>query len=203
MTFLHHYSNTSVNPWFDGTTMPVYDGDDYHIAPYESVILVPCNSDDPEHRIPSMSSCRLLMIDTTGVEPADENDVQQLLITYMIYNSTDVGLLLRHGDLLGAYYSGPHERIRAVGSYMHIRTYNAFIVNLDLYLSEIDSAVQEYHDKNNINNDDDETEEKIETDNPMIVVDDDDDDDDDDDNDDDDNDDYDDMLSALTNIHVN
>jgi hypothetical protein len=116
---LHHYANKSVNSVFDGT-MPIYDGNDYYIPPFHSVILVPCQSEDPDHRLPSLNSCQLL----TGTQ-TDEG--VPLLIMYLIDNTSDVGLLLRHGDLLGTYYSGQHAHIKAERSYMLIDNYNLLI----------------------------------------------------------------------------
>jgi hypothetical protein len=139
MLLLHHYTNLSVNSLFDGT-MPTYDGDDYYIPPFHGVILVPCNSDDPEHRAPSMSSCMLLT--RTGVQTAEK---APLLVMYLIDNTSNVGLLLRHGDLLGAYYTGPHEGIKAERSYMFIGSYTALINDQKMYWLDVESAAEDYY----------------------------------------------------------
>jgi hypothetical protein len=102
--------------------MPTYDGVDFYIPPYHNVILVPCNSDDPEHRNPSMDSC--LLLTRTGVKKA-ENTL--LMYIYTIDNDTNVGLLLKHGDLMGAYYTGPHGHIKAERSQMLTSEYKKLI----------------------------------------------------------------------------
>lgn len=124
MHLLHHYSNMSVNsPSTNGTMMmPTYDGADFYIPPYHNVILVPCNSDDPEHRNPSMDSC--LLLTRTGVKKA-ENTL--LMYIYTIDNDTNVGLLLKHGDLMGAYYTGPHGHIKAERSQMLTSEYKKLL----------------------------------------------------------------------------
>ena len=123
MHLLHHYSNMSVNSTStNGTMMPTYDGVDFYIPPYHNVILVPCNSDDPEHRNPSMDSC--LLLTRTGVKKA-ENTL--LMYIYTIDNDTNVGLLLKHGDLMGAYYTGPHCHIKAERSQMLTSEYKKLI----------------------------------------------------------------------------
>jgi len=124
MHLLHHYSNMSVNsPSTNGTMMmPTYDGVDFYIPPYHNVILVPCNSDDPEHRNPSMDSC--LLLTRTGVKKT-ENTL--LMYIYTIDNDTNVGLLLKHGDLIGAYYTGPHGHIKAERSQMLTSEYKKLI----------------------------------------------------------------------------
>jgi hypothetical protein len=66
-------------------------------------------------------------------------------------NTTNAGLLLRHGDLLGSYYSGPHEEVRAVGFYMPVRHFKVFIDKWNAYLPNIESAVYKYHDNKKIN----------------------------------------------------
>ena len=140
MLLLHHYAkNLSVTSSFDGV-MPTYDGDDYYIPPFHSVVLVPCNSDDPEHRAPSISSCMLLT--RTGVQTAEKTS---LLIMYLIDNTTEVGLLLRHGDLLGAYYTGPHYGIRAERAYMLIAHYNELIADQNRYWLDVEAAVEDYY----------------------------------------------------------
>jgi len=123
MHLLHHYSNMSVNSTSTNCTMmPTYDGVDFYIPPYHNVILVPCNSDDPEHRNPSMDSC--LLLTRTGVKKA-ENTL--LMYIYTIDNDTNVGLLLKHGDLMGAYYTGPHGHIKAERSQMLTSEYKKLI----------------------------------------------------------------------------
>ena len=124
MHLLHHYSNMSVNsPPTNGTMMmPTYDGADFYIPPYHNVILVPCNSDDPEHRNPSMDSC--LLLTRTGVKKT-ENTL--LMYIYTIDNDTNVGLLLKHGDLIGAYYTGPHGHIKAERSQMLTSEYKKLL----------------------------------------------------------------------------
>jgi hypothetical protein len=102
--------------------MSTYDGVDFYIPPYHNVILVPCNSDDPEHRNPSMDSC--LLLTRTGVKKA-ENTL--LMYIYTIDNDTNVGLLLKHGDLMGAYYTGPHGHIKAERSQMLTSEYKKLI----------------------------------------------------------------------------
>ncbi|MFN9685093.1 MAG: hypothetical protein ACK583_07535 [Cyanobacteriota bacterium] len=102
--------------------MPTYDGADFYIPPYHNVILVPCNSDDPEHRNPSMDSC--LLLTRTGVKKT-ENTL--LMYVYTIDNDTNVGLLLKHGDLIGAYYTGPHGHIKAERSQMLTSEYKKLL----------------------------------------------------------------------------
>ena len=60
---LIHYPVTSDNPWFDGSLI-FYRGDDYFIEPHETVVLVPCQSADPEHWKSSKNSCKLLTSST-------------------------------------------------------------------------------------------------------------------------------------------
>jgi hypothetical protein len=143
---MHHYNNTSVNSPYDHM-MPTYDGYDYYIPPFHNLILVPCNSADPEHIVPSLSSCQLLT--RTGVQKAEKTP---LLLVYIIDNTTDVGLLLKHGDLLGAYYTGPHAHIVAERTYMLIGHYNKFIEDQKNYFLNIESAAREYFENNNNNN---------------------------------------------------
>jgi hypothetical protein len=121
MLLLHHYANKSVDSWFDGT-MPIYDGNDYYIPPFHSVVLVPCNSDDPDHLAPSIDSCHLLT--GSGIQTAEK---VPMLIMYLIENTSNVGLLLKNGDLLGASYTGPHAYIKAERSYMLIDNYRMLV----------------------------------------------------------------------------
>jgi hypothetical protein len=113
MHLLNHYHNICSS--FDNT----YDGGDFYIPPYHHAILVPCNS---EHQDPSMCSC--LLLTRTGVQVAEKTS--QLFI-YIIDNDTPVGLLLKHGDLLGAYYTGPHAHIKAERCLMLISEYKRLI----------------------------------------------------------------------------
>jgi hypothetical protein len=152
MQLMHHYNNTSVNSPYDHM-MPIYDGYDYYIPPFHNLILVPCNSADPEHMVPSLSSCHLLT--RTGVQKAEKTP---LLLVYIIDNTTDVGLLLKHGDLLGAYYTGPHSQIAAERTYMLIGHYNELIEDQKKYFLNIESAAREYFENYNY--------ETIENDNP-------------------------------------
>jgi hypothetical protein len=109
-----HYVNRSVDPLSGGNdTMLTYNGNDYYIPPFDCVVLMPCNTDDPEHQAPSYNSCRLLI--STDV-PSAEN--VPLLIMYLIDNTSNVGLWLRHGDWLGAYYTGHHAHIHAERCYL-------------------------------------------------------------------------------------
>jgi hypothetical protein len=149
MLLLHHYANMSVNSLFDGT-MPIYDGNNYYIPPFHSVILVPCNSDDPEHREPS-NTCRLLT--STGVQPVEN---VTLLIVYMIENASSDGLLLRHGDVLGANYTGQHAHIKAERSYMLISNYQMLMAEQTAYYSDIENVVNDSIDEEDetINEDD-------------------------------------------------
>jgi hypothetical protein len=133
--------------------MPTYDGGDFYIPPYHNVILVPCNSDDPEHRDPSMDSC--LLLTRTGVQTAEKTS---LMFIYSIDNDTNIGLLLKHGDLLGAYYTGPHSQIAAERTYMLIGHYNELIEDQKKYFLNIESAAREYFENYNY--------ETIENDNP-------------------------------------
>ena len=55
-----------------------------------------------------MTSCQLLT--RTGVQVAKSTT---RLIMYIIDNVTDLSLLLKHGDLLGAYYTDIHAGIKA------------------------------------------------------------------------------------------
>jgi hypothetical protein len=137
MHLLDHYLNTSVNSSFDGT-MPTYDGGDFYIPPYHNVILVPCNSDDPEHRDPSMDSC--LLLTRTGVQTAEKTS---LMFIYSIDNDTNIGLLLKHGDLLGAYYTGPHAHIKAERSLMLISEYKRLI---EKQQKQLDTRDEDYFD---------------------------------------------------------
>jgi hypothetical protein len=131
MLLLHHYANRSVESVSDSGTMPIYDGSDYYIPPFHSVILVPCKSEDPDHWLPSLNSCQLLT--STDVH-TDEGD--SLLIMYLIDNTSDTGLLLRHGDLLGSYYTGKHANIKAERSYMLTDNYNLLIDEQQQYRSK-------------------------------------------------------------------
>jgi hypothetical protein len=137
MQLMHHYNNTSVNSPYDHM-MPIYDGYDYYIPPFHNLILVPCNSADPEHMVPSLSSCHLLT--RTGVQKAEKTP---LLLVYIIDNTTDVGLLLKHGDLLGAYYTGPHAHIKAERSLMLISEYKRLI---EKQQKQLDTRDEDYFD---------------------------------------------------------
>jgi hypothetical protein len=121
---LIHYPVTSDNPWFDGSLI-FYRGDDYFIEPHETVVLVPCKSVDPEHWKSSKNSCKLL---TSSTFQQPENVLKRRFLAYLIANTTDVGLLLKHGDLLGPSYSGPHAEIRAVNCYLPWHYHNALIM---------------------------------------------------------------------------
>jgi hypothetical protein len=111
---LIHYPITSDNPTFDGSLI-FYSGDDYFIEPHETVVRVPCKSDDPEHWKSSKNSCKLRTI-ATFHQP--ENVLKRSFLANLIANTTDVGLLLKHGDLLGPSYSGPQAEIRALNCYL-------------------------------------------------------------------------------------
>lgn len=138
MLHLHHFANISIMPNGDGP-MPIYDGCDYYIPAFHSVVLVPCNSNDPEHQTPSMSSC--LLLTRTGMQTAEKS---HLLIMYLIDNTSNVGLLLRHGDVLGAYYTGPHAHVKAERAYMLIGNYNLLLEDLNRYWSDVETNVEEY-----------------------------------------------------------
>lgn len=140
MLLMHYYTKMSVDSVID-STMPIYDGYDYYIPPFHSVILVPCNSDDPDHQTPSIDSCPLLI--RTGVQTVEKD---QLLVVYLIDNTSDVGLLLRYGDLLGAHYTGPHEHIKAERSYMLIGNYNLLVQDQNQYWADVESAIDEIND---------------------------------------------------------
>lgn len=118
---LHHYTNTSVTATtpLDGW-LPEYDGKDYYIGGHTTVILVPCN--DPQCRKPSNKTC--LLVNRSGVQRADET---QLLVMYMIDNTNDDGLWLRHGDLLGVPYMDMEKIIYAERSLMMISYYTDLI----------------------------------------------------------------------------
>jgi len=103
----------------------LYRGDDYFIEPHETVVLVPCKSVDPEHWKSSKNSCKLL---TSSTFQQPENVLKRRFLANLIANTTDVGLLLKHGDLLGPSYSGPHAEIRAVNCYLPWHYHNALIV---------------------------------------------------------------------------
>ena len=153
MLLLHHYINKSVDLVFDGT-MPTYDGYDWYLPPFQSVILVPCNSEDPDHLTPSIDSCQLLT--RTGVQTAERTG--PLLVMYLIDNTSDVGLLLKHGDLLGAYYTGPHEHIKAERSYMFIDNYFQLVQDQNYYWADIEStAINEINDDDDDGGDEDPT----------------------------------------------
>ena len=64
---------------------------------------------------------------------------------YLIDNTTEVGLLLRHGDLLGAFYTGPHYGIRAERAYMLIAHYNELIADQNRYWLDVETAVEDYY----------------------------------------------------------
>lgn len=104
MLFLHHYYDRSIGTRSDDT-LPSYDGKTVCIPPGCCMVLVPCRSD---HQTPSMTSCQLLT--RTGVQVAKSTT---RLIMYIIDNVTDLSLLLKHGDLLGAYYTDIHAGIKA------------------------------------------------------------------------------------------
>ena len=122
MLLLHHYADRSVESVSDIGTMPIYDGNDYYIPPFHSVILVPCQSEDPDHWLPLLNSNQLLNSPDVQTDKGDS-----LLIMYLIDNTSDTGLLLRHGDLLGSYYTGKHANIKAERSYMPANNYNWLI----------------------------------------------------------------------------
>jgi len=69
-----------------------------------------------------MDSC--LLLTRTGVKKA-ENTL--LMYIYTIDNDTNVGLLLKHGDLMGAYYTGPHGHIKAERSQMLTSEYKKLL----------------------------------------------------------------------------
>jgi len=118
---LHHYTNTSVST--SSSELPAYDGHDYFIPRHTVVILVPCN--DPHCRKPSAQNC--LLINRHGVQRADDT---QLLVMYMIDNTSDEDLWLKHGDLLGvglAPYTDMDRVIYAERSLMMISYYEELI----------------------------------------------------------------------------
>jgi hypothetical protein len=141
---LHRYPNVSVNSTSE--MMPTYDGCDYYISPHSNVILVPCHSENPE---PMINSCPLLI-------PDGDHTVKkaQLLVVYIIENTSDVGLILRHGDLLGANYTGPHAHIKAVRSSMLVGHYNKLLEEQIQYWADIEAAAEEYFNEEAIENDD-------------------------------------------------
>lgn len=120
LQLLHHYNNVSVNS--SPLNMPIYDGENYNIPPHRTVVLVPCNSNDPRHIAPCPVNCMLLT--RTGVQPVDKTP---LLIIYVIDNTTDIDLVLMHGDLLGTYYTGPHDTIKAERCQMMTTDYEEMI----------------------------------------------------------------------------
>jgi hypothetical protein len=132
MLQLHHYINKSVNPLCDDT-IPTYDGSDFYIPPFSSVVLTPCNMHDPEHRGPSADSCQLLI--RYGIDPTAK--IVPLLVMYFIQNTSDTGLLLRHGDLLGAYYTGKHEHIKAERFFL--------LINREEYVSLMSGNISNVH----------------------------------------------------------
>lgn len=110
---LLHFSNKSVVSTGDGT-IPTYNGNDYYIPPFHSVVLVPCNSDDPGHLQPSREWRLVYCTSFSTIENVP------LIVTYLIKNTSNDGLLLQHGNLLGVYYNGAHAHIKAERFYLLI-----------------------------------------------------------------------------------
>lgn len=133
---LHHYINISVQS--AQGELPTYDGDNYYIPPHCCVVLVPCNSVDPNHMEPSATDC--ILLNRTGFQTAEQNP---LLVMFVIDNVTDVGLLLRHGDVLGLYYGGAHRAVRAEQCFMPIPDYCQLRADQTQYWDDIYYAVEE------------------------------------------------------------
>ena len=121
---LHHYSNDSVQPKQRGCfaiTKDYYDGESQFIPARGSLVLVPCCSDDPQHKEPS-PECIVI----TGTEYLKCTD-NYPFVMFFIDNDTDVGLLLKTGDVLGDFYPVPHNFVRAQRGYMMMSTYKDLI----------------------------------------------------------------------------
>lgn len=138
MLHIHHYANMSVNFLSDGT-VPIYDGGNFYIAPHHSVVVVPCNSDDPEHHVPGRNTGHL--ISRTGFMTADK---AQLILMYLIDNTSDVGLLVKHGDQLGPYYTGPHGHIKAERAFMLVKDYMLLLADQNQYWLNESAIAEEY-----------------------------------------------------------
>jgi hypothetical protein len=123
MMGLHQYANISVDASMDNP-MPIYDGENYYIPPRHAVALVPCNFDDPQHVRPSVYSN--LLLTRHSFQMAVKTP---LIVIYVIHNTTDTGLLLRHGDLLGGYYMEPHDKIRAERNFITFSCYEQLMAD--------------------------------------------------------------------------
>lgn len=113
MHLLLHYANQSADLMCNGM-ISTYDRDDYYIPQFHCAVLVPCNSDDPEHRTPS-ENCWLVVC--TGFPSIEK---VSLKVMYCIKNSSNVSLLLWHVNPLGVYYRGTHAHIKAESVYLLI-----------------------------------------------------------------------------------
>jgi hypothetical protein len=123
MMALHQYANISVDASMDNP-MPIYDGENYYIPPRHAVTLVPCNFDDPQHVRPSVYSNLLLTRHSFQMVVKTP-----LIVIYIIHNTADTGLLLRHGDLLGGYYMEPHDKIRAERNFITFSCYEQLMAD--------------------------------------------------------------------------
>lgn len=143
MLILHHYSTESATA-LDNVPMPKYDGIDFLIPPSHTAVLVPCcNTDDHEHIYPDTRSC--LLLTPNGIMSAD-SDKNKLFVFYMIDNTSNVCLLVKHGDILGANYSGPHREIYAERAYMLTGNYQ-LLIEENFYTKKCDcEGGYYYHD---------------------------------------------------------
>ncbi len=86
--------------------------------------LVPCNFDDPQHVRPSVYSN--LLLTRHSFQMAVKTP---LIVIYIIHNTADNSLLLRHGDLLGGYYMEPHDKIRAERNFITFSCYEQLMAD--------------------------------------------------------------------------
>jgi hypothetical protein len=109
-TRIHHYRNTSVEPLTGNDTINTdfYDGEPQFIPGRASLLLVPCCSENPHHHDPS-DECVLI----NPCSYCQQSDTDFPFVAFFIANNTDIGLLIRKGDLLGNYYPAPHNSVRA------------------------------------------------------------------------------------------
>ena len=109
-TMIHHYRNTSVEPLTGNDTINTdfYDGEPQFIPGRASLLLVPCCSENPNHHGPS-DEC--VLIRPTSYRRQSDTDFP--FVAFYIANNTDIGLLIKKGDLLGNYYPAPHNIVRA------------------------------------------------------------------------------------------
>jgi hypothetical protein len=116
---------------FNAETLPFYEGEMMYIQPGWLLILVP-----RFEQTPSLDACPLLT--RTGVQSTEKTS---LLTVYTLDNSTAEVLTLKPGDVMGAYYTGPHAEIKAERCQMLSSQYEQMLQDERDYWEEIYSVL--------------------------------------------------------------